>query len=51
MAKYYFYSRIDNNQEAIDTTRAFSRLQAANYFASRKQMNLKQFLSIFAVSK
>jgi hypothetical protein len=51
MTKYYFYSRRDQNQEAIDSVRAFSRMQAAKYFANRKQMDLKTFLSIFAVSK
>ena len=51
MTKYYFYSRRDQNQEAIDSVRAFSRMQAAKYFAGRKQIDLKTFLSIFAVSK
>lgn len=51
MTKYYFYSRTDASQESIDSVRAFSRLQAAKYFASRKQLDLKSFLSIFAVSK
>ena len=51
MAKYYFYSRTDQTQEVIDTVRAFSRMQAAKYFAGRKRMDLKTFLSIFAVSK
>lgn len=51
MSKYYFYSRVDKTQEAIDSVRAFSRLQAAKYFAKRKQLDLKSFLSIFAVSK
>lgn len=51
MKKYYFYSRIDSKKEAIDSVRAFSRLQAAKYFASRKHFTLKQFLGIFSVSK
>lgn len=51
MTKYYFYSRIDQNQEAIHSIRAFSRMQAAKYFASQKQLPLKDFLKIFAVSK
>ena len=51
MSKYYFYSRVDKTQESIDSVRAFSRLQAAKYFAKRKQLDLKSFLSIFAVSK
>lgn len=51
MVKYYFYARNDQSQEAIDSVRAFSRIQAAKYFAKRKQMNLKQFLLLFGVSK
>jgi len=51
MTKYYFYSRNDKSQEPIDSVRAFSRLQAAKYFAGRKQLDLKSFLSIFAVNK
>jgi len=51
MTKYYFYSRFDKSQEAIDSVRAFSRMQAAKHFAGRKQMDLKTFLSVFAVSK
>lgn len=51
MARYYFYSRIDQTQEPIMTCVTFSRLKAAKYFAERKQLPLKSFLSIFAVSK
>ena len=51
MTKYYFYSRIDQNQEAIHSVRAFSRIQAARYFAEQKQLPLKDFLRIFAVSR
>lgn len=51
MTKYYFYSRNDQTQEAIDSVRAFSRLQAAKYFAARKHFDLKTFLGIYAVSK
>lgn len=49
--KYYFYSRIDKTQEPIMSAWAFGRLKAAEYFAERKQLPLKSFLSIFAVSK
>lgn len=49
--KYYFYSRIDSTQEPIMSAYTFSRLKAAKYFAERKQLPLKSFLSIFAVSK
>jgi len=51
MTKYYFYSRVDSVHEPIDSVRAFSRLQAAKYFASRKKFDLKTFLKLYAVSK
>ena len=51
MTKYYFYSRNDQSQEPIMSTRSWSRMEAAKSFASVKQMDLKTFLSIFAVSK
>lgn len=49
--KYYFYSRNDQSQEAVMSAYTFGRLKAAKYFAERKQLDLKQFLSIFAVSR
>ena len=49
--KYFYYSRVDSKQEPISSILAFSRLQAAKQFASRKQLNLKSFLSVFSVSK
>jgi len=49
--KYYFYSKIDPSQEAIGNCRAFSRKEAALHFAEVKRLPLKQFLSIFAVSR
>ena len=51
MAKYYFYSRNDQSQEPINTIVAISRLNAAKRFAQRKQLSLKSFLKIYAVSK
>jgi hypothetical protein len=51
MARYNFYSRNDSTQEPIMTVVTFSRLKAAKYFAERKQLPLKVFLSLFAVSK
>jgi len=50
-SKYYFYSRIDQTQEPIMSAWTYGRLKAAKYFAERKQMDLKMFLSIFAISK
>jgi hypothetical protein len=51
MKKYSFYNRTDGSQETIATTRAFSRLAAAQHFAERKQLPLKSFLSLFNVSR
>ncbi len=51
MKQYYFYSRIDKNKEPIAYTRSFSRCKAANHFAQLKQMPLKVFLTVFAVSR
>ena len=51
MARYNFYSRNDSTQEPIMTVVTFSRLKAAKYFAECKQLPLKTFLSIFAISK
>ena len=51
MTKYYFYSKIDKNQEPIMNTVAWSRLEAAKHFATIKQMDLKSFLSVFTVSR
>lgn len=51
MTKYYFYSRHDQSKEPIMSTRAWSRYEAAKSFAQVKQMDLKTFLSVFAVSK
>jgi hypothetical protein len=44
-----FYSRNDLDQETISRTVSTSRLQAAKYFAARKQLKLKDFLKIFGV--
>ena len=48
---YYCYARKDSVKEPIMRAWTFSRLKAAKYFAERKQLDLKSFLSIFAVSK
>jgi hypothetical protein len=44
-----FYNKRDKNQETIGRTVGLSRLEAAKYFAERKQLSLKQFLKIFGV--
>jgi hypothetical protein len=51
MAKYNFYYRNDEDKEPVSWVNTPNRLKAAILFAKRKQMNLKQFLSIFTVSK
>lgn len=47
---FKFYNRNDRNQETIGRVVTTSRLQAAKLFAERKQLSLKQFLKIFAVT-
>ena len=44
-----FYNRIDKKEEIINRTVSFSRLEAAKYFANRKQLDLKTFLKLYAV--
>lgn len=48
---YYFYSKIDSQQEPVLKTRASGRLAAAKYFAATKGLTLKQFLNIYSVSR
>ena len=49
--KYYFYAKNNWEQEPISTTLASSRLSAAKFFAARKNLTLKSFLSIYSVSR
>ena len=49
--KYYFYSKNDWQQEPISKTIATDRLAAAKYFAKVKRLSLKDFLSLFSVSR
>ena len=46
---FAFYYRNDKNQETISRTVSTSRLNAAKYFAARKQLDLKEFLKVFGV--
>jgi hypothetical protein len=46
---FAFYNKNDKNQETIARTMSTSRLNAAKYFAERKQLPLKEFLKIFGV--
>lgn len=44
-----FYNRQDRSEEVINRTFSTTRLNAAKYFAQRKQLPLKEFLKIFAI--
>jgi hypothetical protein len=46
---FAFYNRNDRSQETIARTLSTSRLNAAKYFAERKQLPVKEFLKIFGV--
>ena len=46
---FVFYYKNDKSQETIGRTVGFSRLEAAKYFANRKQLPLKDFLKVFGV--
>ena len=49
--KYYFYAKNDWHQEPISTTFISGRLNAAKYFAERKNLPLKSFLELYSVSR
>jgi len=49
--KYYFYAKNDWHQEPISRTLSSGRLEAAKYFAKRKNLTLKDFLNIYSVSR
>ena len=51
MGNYYFYSRNDKKQEPQGKIQADSRYNAARYFAASKNLDLKLFLKIYAISK
>ena len=46
-----YYIKGDPNQEQLDKILTSSRLEAAKHFASKKQLPLKTFLSIWAINK
>ena len=46
-----FYSKKDPKREAISSTVSDSRLSAATHFSKLKRLSLKQFLSIFTISR
>lgn len=51
MKYYHFYSRNDKDREPIYKVFALSRYRAAVYFAQIKQLSLKSFLKLYAVSR
>lgn len=51
MKRYYFFSKQDVNRELIGCVDTSSRIKAAKRFASTKQLTLKQFLSIYSVTR
>jgi hypothetical protein len=44
-----YYSKNDRTKEIITRKVGLSRLEAAKYFAARKQLDLKTFLKLYAV--
>lgn len=51
MKKYSYYSRWCSDNDQLGSIVEISRLRAANHFAKRKQLQLKDFLRLFKVSK
>lgn len=51
MRIFHYYSRNDSNKEKLGTCVSLSRASAAVSFANRKRLSLKQFLTIFEVSR
>jgi hypothetical protein len=49
--EYFFYSRLDAKQEPIYRVKAPTRYHAALLFAKTKQLPLKAFLEMYAVSR
>jgi len=47
--KYGFYSIIDKNAEIIGFSNFENKQQAIDFFAARKQMNVKSFLKVFYI--
>lgn len=51
MNRYQFYYKNDPNKEAIAIILSTSRLNAAKYFARGKRLSLKEFLTIYAITR
>ena len=46
---YYYYAKNDPNKEAIDKILTFDFENALMYFASKKQMDERVFLTLFEI--
>tara|TARA_Y100000385_G_C12874735_1_gene543115 strand:+ start:405 stop:605 length:201 start_codon:yes stop_codon:yes gene_type:complete len=51
MKEFSFYTKGDKKKEKISTIKSPSRLSAAKYFAKLKNLNLKEFLSIWKITR
>ena len=51
MKKYNYFSKTDSKKEPIFSGDFITRKKAAEWFAKLKNLNLKQFLSIFSISR
>lgn len=51
MGTYTYFSKMDPSKETLGKANNVTRLEAARYFATRKLLSLKQFLTIYSVSK
>lgn len=51
MKRYFFYNKTDKTCEPISKVWAMNRLEAAKMFSLSKRLTLRQFLTIYAVSK
>ena len=47
----FYYIKNDQNKEPLGKVVSISRLKAAQTFAERKQLPLKNFLKLFSVEK
>jgi hypothetical protein len=47
--KYYFYSHIDPDMEPLGICHASTTGEAIQYFATIKNMNIHDFLKIYAI--
>lgn len=46
---YFYYIKNDKTKESLGKVISTSRLKAANLFANRKQLTLRDFLKLFSI--